>query len=297
MSDDSIELLGVSSGGDVSGHDTAVSSMPDDDDGIYINNNKVIVIRNSVTGKVVVVDNHKKFCASMRKKIFAWADVVDRRSEELGKTYVLIELSYADNDDWVSKGITKYIQDVLGEVGKENVFAYAWVFEIKPVGRNLHYHLAMLVRPSVFVSTPDRSGMWGYGSSHIYRGKSSPYYLCKYVGKLEQKMGVEFPKGSHKYHTWLNRDYFSEVDLWDERKVGYPLSVRRFVDEMGWVNPRVRRNPGGGWLVKPQLEKLGEDEFTQHVVWSDWLRIGECDMPQEDWDNLLRACREKKEGV
>jgi len=233
-------------------------------------NNKVYVLYNHASKKVMVIDNKKLFCNRMRRKIFAWAAITDEHKSEFGFTYALIELSYADNRDWSSKDITSYVQKVMKEVGKENIYDYAWVFEIKPKGRNLHYHLAMHIDKRVYIPFPDAEGFWSKGSTHIYRGRSNPYYLCKYLKKYDQKIGSEFPRGCRKYNTWLNGHHYSERALWDLKKASYPASVGQFCDDMGWVNARVNRAVGGGYEVRPAYSMLGEDEFTFYIVGSDW---------------------------
>jgi len=237
----------------------------------------------------MIIDNLEKFCSSMRKRIFAWADVVSDNAHLHGDTFVLIELSYKNKADWAAKNITDFVSSIIKKVGRENVYSYGWVMEIKPKGRNLHYHLAMQINKSVFVPRPDAPGYWRFGSTHIYRGKSSPYYMCKYLNKLSQKIGSEFPKGSRKYSVWLNDRVYDPPSLWRVRRVAYPAYIRDFVEGKGWENARVKRQKGGGWLVSPALTGLGEDEFRWYPVYGDWecLSAHEYRMETTDWEALI----------
>jgi hypothetical protein len=252
-------LLGKVSGS-TQGGTREGGSLRGDDHGIYINNNNVeIVIRNIETGKVSYVNNHKKCIAYMRRKIFAWAEVTDNKKEDLGITYALIELSYRNNLDWGVSDITKYCQAVINSVGRSNVYDYAFVLEVKPVGRNLHYHVAFHIKPSVYVPTPDKSGMWLHGSTHIVRKKyCNPYYMVKYTTKQVQKEGIEFPRGCRKYGVWLNRDYYSQEEINIVKRASYPKYVLDKVDELGCENFSIVRNDDslpdchGGWLITPK---------------------------------------------
>lgn len=220
--------------------------------GTCIINNNVVVIRDIKTGRVGIVDNYKKFRAYMRRKIFAWAGVTADHQEDYGKTYALIQLSYADNSTWQAGDMTRYAQKVINSIGRESVYDYAFVMEVKPVSRLLHYHFAMHINSKVFVPYPDKSGMWSLGSTHIYRGVSSPYYLCKYVSKKYQKDGDEFPPGSRKYGVWLNKNYYQQEEINRVRRASYPHYVLDTIDRLGIENFSVSRAPvgsGGGWVL------------------------------------------------
>lgn len=251
MSDDSIILVcnQVTGGGFPVGGTGDGGSPTGGARGIYINNNKVVVIRNIETGKLYTVNNYEKFKRYMRRKIFAWAEVTEARKGDFGNSYVLIQLSYKNNLAWRQKQLTDFIQAIISRVGKENVYDYGYALEIKPIGRNLHYHLAMHINSKIFVPRPDQPGLWELGSTHIYRGRSSPYYLCKYVSKQHQKEGDEFPRGSRKYGVWLNSLYYSAEEIMVVRRASYPKYVLDKIDQLGIVNFSVNRCVGGGWLV------------------------------------------------
>ena len=229
---------------------------------------------NKKTGKYFHIDNKTKSIKSLRQRIFSYAQVTSISKKFLGDNYVLIQLSYAKNNTWGSKQLTAYIQSVMAEVGRENLYDYAWVFEVKPEGRNLHYHLALHTNSKVYVPFPDKSGMWVHGSSNIYRGKSSPYYLAKYVSKEAQKYSNEFPKGARKYNTWLNKDYYSETEIFDHRKSAYPNYVIDKIEELGVVRFKLRRTEPDadicGWVITV-LDELHTLEGLEIVVESPWV--------------------------
>jgi hypothetical protein len=204
---------------------------------------------NKQTGKYFTVDNHKKSMKQLRSRIFSFAEVTSKTKDVLGNTYILIQLSYADNRAWKSKQITEYLQSVIKLVGRDNVYDYAWVLEIKPVSRKLHYHVALHVKSSVFVPYPDKSGMWKWGSSNLYRGKSSPYYLAKYTSKEAQKYAGEYPLGARKYSTWLNRKHYSESQIAEHRLSAYPSYVVEKILELGVTRYQLKRGKDGGWVL------------------------------------------------
>jgi len=240
--------------------------------GIYINTNKGVKFEliNLVTGEVLEADNFTKSLGAMRRKIFGYADVTSGRSE-LGNTYGLIELSYANNKEWRSNDIRDYIRSVRRIVGDDMLFDYAWVLEIKPEGKNLHYHLALHMDKKAYVPTPDESGMWVRGSSNIKRGEASPYYLVKYAGKSgPQKDRRYYPKGARKYGVWLNGTYYSDDEQQMVSKTSYPPFLQEKASDLGIELYKVERVKGGGWnIIKPDGQKIyARSTWVGRVVYS-----------------------------
>lgn len=231
-------------------------------------------IINKKTGKYFHVGSDEKTMKNLRKRIFSYAKITDEEKRFLGNYYILIQLSYAKNSDWNARQLTAYIRSVINLVGRENVFDYGWVMEVKPTGRNLHYHLAIHTTNNIMIPKPDKSGMWKYGSSNIYGGKSSPYYLAKYVSKEAQKYAAEFPKGARKYSTWLNKDYYSEAEIYDHRKSAYPNFVVDKIEELGIMRFKLRRTEAGsdviGWVITV-LDDFHPLEGINITVESPWV--------------------------
>jgi hypothetical protein len=265
------------------------------DTGFIFNNNKVgkFVIYDTRNGEYRLVDNWEKHRAKMKKRILAWADCVSKKHESLGGSFIPVQLSYRDNRDWEPKGITDYLQAVISQVGKDKVYGYAWALEIKPKGRNLHYHLMLYVKSSVKIRKPDKSGMWKWGSTTITRRKRiNPYYLVgavNYYAKDEQKTGDEFPKGCRKYGVWLNPGYFEEK--WDLQKSAYPRWLVEEIekDRLQGYDLSIKRELGGGWLVKNKSNLGVEIENvykSPYVVYTDELHVemyrGDCMQEKEE---------------
>ena len=238
------------------------------------NNYKFIVV-NKITGECFISDNYQKSIALLRHRIFSFAEVTSKAKKFYGNSYILVQLSYKNNNQWQSKQVTKYVQEVIKLVGRENVYDYAWVLEIKPIGRNLHYHLAMHVKPKVFIPYPDKSGMWKWGSSNLYRGESSPYYLAKYVSKESQKYIGEYPKGARKYSTWLNKEYYSQVQILNHRKSAYPAIVSDKISDLGAERVSIKRKKGGGWniYVLDEGHSLGGQVVSVKSPWMIYKKI------------------------
>lgn len=231
-------------------------------------------IINKKNGKYFHIGSSEKTMKNLRKRIFSFARVTSETKKRLGNYYILIQLSYAKNSDWNAKQLTAYVRSVMALVKKKNIYDYAWVFEVKPVGRNLHYHLAIHTTNNIMIPKPDKSGMWRYGSSNIYGGKSSPYYLAKYVSKEAQKYSNEFPKGARKYSTWLNKDHYSEAEIYDHRKSAYPKYVMDKIEELGIMYFKLRRTETGaeivGWVITV-LDDFHLLEGMDITVESPWV--------------------------
>jgi hypothetical protein len=206
-------------------------------------------IYNYVTGEYFMIDNYQKSLYKLRKRIFSWAQVTSTRKSDLGNYYILIQLSYAKNSDWQPKQLTNYLQEVIKIIERQRIYDYAWVLEVKPIGRNLHYHVAIHCQPGTKIPMPDKSGMWVYGSTNIYADKSSPYYLVKYTSKEKQKFNSEVPKGARTYNTWLNSDHYEKSELMEHKKSAYPSYIANYLALNGIEKAQIKRKEGGGWSI------------------------------------------------
>lgn len=242
------------------------------DDNTTLINNQLkngYYLYNRKTGKLVILDNHAKSIYRLRKRIFSWAQVTSTMKDVYGNYYLLLELSYADNNDWKASQITGFIQETIKYIGVNDVYDYAWVLEVKPIGKNLHYHLAVHCKDRTKIPFPDKSGSWCYGSTNIRARPSSPYYLAKYTSKEKQKYREYIPKGARKQSTWMNSIYYSRAQLMEHKKSAYPEEVIKVLNDTGIVDASISRKIRGGWKIDVK-DKLSDLYGCQIEVQSDW---------------------------
>ena len=213
------------------------------------NTNKVpfVVLKNHRTGEFVKIDKRKARISRMRRRVFAWADTMSEYLRD-GKRYrkVMITLTYEGVDDWRPNQIRDYMKNLKRRL-KDGILGYALVGELQKRGA-VHYHLIIVVKKGVRVPTPDKSGMWRYGSSRIETARSV-YYICTYLGKEYQKIGV-FPKGMRMFSVWISSRLLTKTQKWMFRLSTAPrcfvkvIQSRKEYFGMAWG----REEGGGFWL-------------------------------------------------
>lgn len=157
---------------------------------------RYVVLVNRARGKVAVVDQFKVRLAKMRKRIFAWASVVETYKEVRGARTIMVTLTYKNKDDYQAGHIGSYLAKLKGILDKR-LIAWAWVAELQKRGA-MHYHLLLVVPEGTLIEKPDESGQWQWGMSKVEIART-PYYLAKYSGKGEQKDLSKFPRGARLY--------------------------------------------------------------------------------------------------
>lgn len=224
---------------------------------------KTFYMRNLVTGGWVKVDPVRSRVYKLRRKIFAWADVMKLQEDKMGVSYVFQGMTYRPGEAYSPHDITEYICGVKKAVGNDGILGYAWVGEMQVRGVP-QYHVLWAIRPDVYLPYPDKSGLWSHGSSSVSkRGnlKVRSYYICKYLSKLETKIG--FPKGFRIFGVYVRKGLLGEYSEWRLRMTNYPrwLVQKMIDDNLMSVTPK--RVKGGGWLI---------DEKYGVVLYSDWVR-------------------------
>jgi hypothetical protein len=211
------------------------------------------------------VDPAESRLYKLRRKIFAWAELFDQVRKDRAVSFVFQGVTYRPGEDWKPNDIRDYILGVKDLVGRDGVMGYSWVGEMQARGVP-HYHLLWAVDPAVYLPFPDKSGLWAHGSSKVssrehMQGK--PFYLCKYLSKLNQK--TAFPKGFRLFGVNVRRGLVSDLDLWHFRMTNYPKWLYYYMLGNGFQGVTPKRVPGGGWEV---------DGKYGVVVYSDWLIEG-----------------------
>lgn len=132
----------------------------------------------------------------MRARLFAWANIMTNFCQDPTYRKVMIGFTYAPGQEYSPGHIHEYVKKMKRTLG-ENLIAFAWVAEMQSRGA-VHYHMMMVVKKGTNVPMPDKSGMWGFGSSKISTARSF-FYICTYVGKEYQKDFDKFPKSCRLY--------------------------------------------------------------------------------------------------
>lgn len=155
-----------------------------------------VLLRNKENGRYGMVDVYELRYQKMRARISEWVEIMTLLKKEINCRTLMIGLTIADPKDYSPGMIRDYIKNLKQRLGK-NLYGFAWVAEVQDRGA-IHYHLLVVVKKSSRVPTPDKSGMWKWGSSNIGVAKS-PYYLCAYIGKKSQKDLKRYPKSCRTY--------------------------------------------------------------------------------------------------
>jgi len=204
-------------------------------------------VRNKETNQWIKVDDFQKRMARMQRRIHAWARIVERYTKR--KTYKLrmFTLTYKERKDYWPGQITEFIKEMRDRC-KKNLIAYAWVLEMQERGVP-HYHVMMLINKKVFLPKPDKEGVWKYGHSNIEWDVKSPFYICAYTGKEQQKK--DLPKHARAFAVWLDKDKFTEIERNFMISTRFPMWLTGEKEAMDRIlkGEKVRRKKGGGWLI------------------------------------------------
>jgi hypothetical protein len=157
------------------------------------------VLRHKTTGEVVIVDAFRKRLEKMRKRIVAWAEIVEPYAKKNRCRTIMVRLSYAKIEDYQAGHIREYLKRCKERLGNK-LLAWAWVAELQERGA-VHYHVLVVVPKGTKFPMPDVSGMWKQGSSNVQTARAGAWYLVKYVGKEYQKDLSKYPKGCRLYGT------------------------------------------------------------------------------------------------
>jgi hypothetical protein len=162
---------------------------------------RYVLLYSPTKGKLLV-DTYAKRLWLLRKRLFAWAGLMQGYCQDNDVVPVMVGLTYAKADDYDAGDIREYVKKIKQMMG-EKLVAFAWVAEMQRRGA-LHYHVLFVVEKGKKIPKPDQSGMWTKGSSSIAKAKSF-YYICEYVGKEYQKNFDAYPKSARLYSASIRR--------------------------------------------------------------------------------------------
>lgn len=208
---------------------------------------KKIKLLNTETGEFIEIDKDQQRISRMRKRVFAWADMLGGFLQDKSRyRLVMLTLTYAKIDDWRPKQITKFMLDMRKRLG-ENLLGYAWVAEMQSRGA-VHYHVLLIVKKGSSIPKPDKSGLWPWGITRIETARTH-FYICTYVGKEHQKMG-DFPKGLRMFAIWIKKGIITKLQKWFLSLSSLPSWLCNIVKgQEKYLLEKIRRDPGGGWVI------------------------------------------------
>jgi len=181
--------------------------------------NKYMLLKKG--SKYLIIDLVKVRLFNLRRRVFAWARVIQPLSMMKGVKMAMFRLSYDLKGTMIEKQITAvgdikiFMHRVRQRLGKR-LLAYAWVAEVHADG-TLHYHVCILYLGGWF-GMPDRAywgldtkgrkihfeRMWKKGCTHSEFHVKTPYYMASYVGKEYQKDYMKLPDNFHAWAVFVS---------------------------------------------------------------------------------------------
>ena len=146
------------------------------------------------TGRGLIMDTFKKRLYSMRRRIFAWAELVKEYQVKHDTRLVMITLTYRVAEDWQSGHIREFVKAMKFRLG-DRCLAFAWVAELQKRGA-VHYHMMLLVPKGTLLDQPDT--FWDWGMTRIETART-PFYLVSYSSKSYQKDVSRYPRSCRTY--------------------------------------------------------------------------------------------------
>lgn len=231
-----------------------------------------IVRFSSLRTGLIEVDTQVARVKHAAKRFKAWSRWVWELSKVKPLVVKGIRLSYAAVDGWNARDINLLIQRIKKFCGGK-LYAYAWVAELQKRGAP-HYHLCLVLEPSVVLPFFDEAGWWRHGSTNIKNIKGpSARYLTEYMEKFDQKGFGEFkyPKSMRMFAVTIQCSVSEVADFWFKVSAvpGYVYaSVIQWIASAliprmysGWKwGPVGRGLPG--WLIEHHgIRWFAESEF------------------------------------
>lgn len=191
----------------------------------------------------------------LRRRVFAWSQCF----RDVPVKFIMVGLTYRNQDLFKLRDITDFIRRLRR---RRLVYGYCWVHEMqnrRDGTKVSHYHVIVAVKPGTRLPMPDKSGYWKKGSSSVTWARS-PYYICSYTGKEDQKKGL--PVYAHMYAAWISPEIYKTLSKYlksEFKKSTYPCWLNQVLNtRLDWVTEgvpveRVRSGGGGGWWVDNML--------------------------------------------
>ena len=158
---------------------------------------------NKFTREYVTVDLFEKRLSMMRRRLYTWCNVMTVYCTKNNFDKLMLGFTYKPGCHYEPGHMRSYLKKIKQMLG-EDLKAFAWVAELQARGE-VHYHLMLVVSKGVKVPLPDKSGMWGFGSSNVQRARTF-YYLVSYIGKEYQKDLSKYPKHCRLYGASIRFD-------------------------------------------------------------------------------------------
>jgi len=237
------------------------------------------------SGEVMVIDTVRLRLMHLRRRIFAWARVMEEVKAKTGAGVhmAMLGLTYDTEGTlvkpsvWEEGDIREFMMKLKARMGKR-LLAYAWVAELQGRGV-IHYHVVIVYTgrapmPDKAYRSKDERGHWRYfkrmwwkGNSHSDFNVRSAYYLTSYVKKEYQKDFENFPKGAHAWAVWVS-DSALKMELRYE-------SLEKYKQEM--VDEFILQDGGVGF--EEAWEKMEWEvqrtKLAHKLVGDGWEYIGQ----------------------
>jgi len=257
---------------------------------------KIILLMNS-KGEKLFIDASRLRLKNLRKRIFAWAGVIENLRMAKGVRMAMYTCTYDVEGtlgkacQWQVGDIREFMRRLRARMGKR-LLAYAWVAEMQKRGV-IHYHVVIVfngrapVPDQSYISKDGRGHerhfekLWDKGISHSEFKMRSPYYLAEYVGKEYQKEFDNFPIGAHAWAVWisdlslkqnlrteslneLRRSLFAEA-LENTGGVGW-VEAWEEMEDLDRLRKAVEKEAGVGWrYVRQMMDEEEGEEFRDLV--------------------------------
>jgi len=178
----------------------------------------------------------KKRLRIARKKIKTVAKEHRRFAKAKGLYAVAVTLTYACDDDFCPKHITRFINSLRAKLKRQgHQLPYIWVIERAGV---LHYHLALWLPKGFKLSCTELAKWWPWGSTWIAACRKVSAWI-HYVSKRESK--AELPSGARLFGCGgldaqgKESVQYAMYPLWLKAVLPPNAKIKR-VPKLGWVN-------------------------------------------------------------
>jgi hypothetical protein len=161
------------------------------------------VLKSILTGEYKVVDLFEKRLVTMRMRIYAWSRIMTVYCAEKNLDKIMVGFTYAPGKEYSPGHMRDYLKKIKQMLGKD-LIGFAWVCEVQKRGA-MHYHLMLCVTKGTRIPMPDKTGMWGFGSTSVAKARSF-YYICSYIGKEYQKDLSRYPRSCRLYGASIRGD-------------------------------------------------------------------------------------------
>lgn len=232
-------------------------------------------------GAVIEIDGFQSRISRMQKRIYSWANTIDKAEKIKGLTYIMVTLTYRGVEDWRPNHIREFMLKMRKRFS--GIMCYGWVAELQQRGA-VHYHIMVGIRSgsSFYTYTADRTknnngyrvngvgfpddlGDWQHGMTKTELARTR-FYLVKYSGKEYQKVG-KFPKGMRMFAVWIGKGLLSDLELWLFKLSVFP----RWVNDAVLTNVEIIRNL---YKIEKKTRGIQAGNYFIRSPWRVYKRYG-----------------------